>query len=1048
MKTIFYLLFSIILLGIFTSCRDSKGTIVEDPLVIQQVDSLINVSRDFAEKGEYERAFEINAKAEEIALETFGPESSAYESCLFNRGRVNDLAGNQEEAEKWYLKSLTVTEKSLGREHPNFRRNLNNLAIFYHNMGNYEKSKPRYLESMVLLEKSSGREHSDYAAILNNLASLYRDKGNYGKAEPMFLEALTIREKTLGRKHPDYAWSLNNLANLYRNMGKYEKVEPIHLEAIAIRKEILGPDHPDYAASLNNLAVHYRVMGKYDKAEPYNLQAMEIMEKVLGPEHWKYASSVSNLAILYLEMGNYGKAEPLYLEVIAIWETILGREHPIYATSLNNLALLYHTMDKLEKAEALFLESIGFIEKSSGTEHPHYAMIINNKANLYKSMGKYEKSVPLYLEAIAIQGKLLGPEHPDYAASLVNLAALYQYMAKYRKAELLYLEAMGIQEKILGREHPSYAVSLIGLATLYEKQNKFVQSEPYFQEALQLNQDRLAASTAFLSERELALYATTGKTSLSLNSKLLNRPAENRNALASLSFDQILFQKGFLMQAASRLHLLGDSSPEATAINNDLKAYRRRISAELSKPITERKDLETLEEKANKLERELARVVSGYAEAMQQINWQEVQDALNPDELALEFIHFDVNFPEETDSVQYAVLLLRHDSDQPEFIPLFEQNKLNVLLENATDRKVDYVNNLYATSNKHITDLEQSRPSLYELIWAKIEANGIQDISTIYYSPSGILHRLNMSAISINEDKNLSDLYHLVTLTSTRQLVVSNQTKTYNQDAVLIGGVNFDWELPEQPNIDDDNHLVSRSIESAWHELSSRGDLWSYLHWTESEVDLISDKLTQAGFNSIIYKGMEATEDRIKNLGTDGYSPRILHIATHGFFFPDPDLPSYQGSLLTENNPIFTWSDNPMIRSGLILAGGNYAWEHGRAPENEINDGVLTAYEISQLNLSNTELVILSACETGLGDILGNEGVYGLQRAFKIAGAKYLIMSLWQVPDRETKDFMVNFYRNWLEEGLSIPEAFRKTQQEMRDEFYNPFFWAGFILIE
>ncbi|MBP6185625.1 MAG: CHAT domain-containing protein, partial [Saprospiraceae bacterium] len=174
-------------------------------------------------------------------------------------------------------------------------------------------------------------------------------------------------------------------------------------------------------------------------------------------------------------------------------------------------------------------------------------------------------------------------------------------------------------------------------------------------------------------------------------------------------------------------------------------------------------------------------------------------------------------------------------------------------------------------------------------------------------------------------------------------------------------------------------------------------------------------------------------------------SPRVLHIATHGFFFPDP-----VDKILTsrEGEPVFKWSDNPMIRSGLILAGGNYAWQNGKAVSPDKEDGILTAYEISQMNLSNTELVVLSACETGLGDIQGNEGVYGLQRAFKIAGAKYLIMSLWQVPDRETMEFMTTFYKNWLEQKLSIPDAFRKTQREMRDRFFNPYSWGAFVLVE
>ena len=136
-----------------------------------------------------------------------------------------------------------------------------------------------------------------------------------------------------------------------------------------------------------------------------------------------------------------------------------------------------------------------------------------------------------------------------------------------------------------------------------------------------------------------------------------------------------------------------------------------------------------------------------------------------------------------------------------------------------------------------------------------------------------------------------------------------------------------------------------------------------------------------------------------------------------------------------------------MLRSGLIMAGGNAAWQGKQTLEGK-EDGILTAYEISQMNLSNTELVVLSACETGLGDIQGNEGVYGLQRAFKIAGAKYLIMSLWQVPDKQTSLLMTTFYKKWLEDKMSIPNAFHAAQKELRSIGLDPYQWAGFVLVE
>ena len=211
--------------------------------------------------------------------------------------------------------------------------------------------------------------------------------------------------------------------------------------------------------------------------------------------------------------------------------------------------------------------------------------------------------------------------------------------------------------------------------------------------------------------------------------------------------------------------------------------------------------------------------------------------------------------------------------------------------------------------------------------------------------------------------------------------------------------------------------------------------------------------LEDAGAQVETRLGYEATEEAFGSMGNRGISPKVLHLATHGFFFPDPTPQPPKGGVGNNSplgaggEPVFKISDQPMIRSGLVLAGANHAWTGGK-PLPGMEDGILTAYEISQMNLAATDLVVLSACETGLGDIEGNEGVYGLQRAFKIAGAKYLVMSLWQVPDFQTEALMTAFYTEWLVGKKSIPEAFRSARRQVRQEHPEPFLWAGFVLVE
>jgi CHAT domain-containing protein len=240
--------------------------------------------------------------------------------------------------------------------------------------------------------------------------------------------------------------------------------------------------------------------------------------------------------------------------------------------------------------------------------------------------------------------------------------------------------------------------------------------------------------------------------------------------------------------------------------------------------------------------------------------------------------------------------------------------------------------------------------------------------------------------------------------------------------------------------LDDEETLASRNLRGSYRSIRENG--WNYLEWTEKEVDYIAQSLNSKEVNVTLLKDKEVTEESFKKIGVNNPSPRILHLATHGYFFPDPKE--------TNGETGFQKSEHPLIRSGLILAGANHVWKGG-APQDGKEDGILTAYEIAQMDLRNTELVVLSACETGLGDIEGNEGVYGLQRAFKMAGAKYVLMSLWSVNDQSAYEFMTRFYELYQQEGKSIPDAYQMTQNEMRLKYLKPFMpyaWAGFVLVE
>jgi len=1043
--------FSLLCFSLFF-CFSGFGQ-ADSAAVVREVDSLIQVSRTLTAKRDFDKALEVNAAAEKLALEKLGRESAAYANTSLNNGRVFHLKGDYLAAEKRYIETKVIQEKVLGKEHPDYAQTLNSLASLYWRVGNYEKAEPFFLNSKTIREKALGKEHPDYANSLLNLGLLYWKMGNYEKAEPYYLESKAIQEKVLGKEHPDYARSLNNLANLYWGMGNYEKAVSLHLESKAIREKALGKEHPEYIESLSNLAGVNVDLGNYEKAEPLYLQVKAMREKALGKEHADYARTLSNLAVLYVRMGNYEKAEPLYLDSKAIQEKAVGKEHFDYAGVLNNLGILYWNMGNYAKAEPLYLEAKAIWEKTLGKEHSDYAKSQHSLAVLYVSMGNYAKAELLHLEAKTIREKALGKEHPLYAESLTSLANLYGNMGNYAKAEPLFLEVKAIQEKTLGKEHQYYAQTLHSLAILYWFTGNFDAAKTYFWEAGKIEKSLLVKATRHLSEDEINSYTIKLVNELNRNFSF----AQIQPAVSPVCYDNTLFYKGFLINASAHINKLASTDPASSESYNRLKSYHRRLAAEYAKPIAERKNVAELEEKANTLEKELTRIVAGFGEALRQVNWQEVQAALQPGEAAIEFIRFHYHNPHPTDSTLYAALLVKPGMASPAFIGLFEEKQLDALLAPLAEHGSGGLNELYGG---------QAGQSLYRLLWPPLEPH-LAGVKTVYYSPAGLMHRLNVSAIAVAEGAILADRHELVCLGSTRQLVIAPAYAFTRQNldgggkasagktATIFGGIQFDMDstaYPVQPDLPDDDFVNRRGLSFGQTDSTlrnNRGDNWHYLKWSEREADNVQKILANSGVAVEVRKGWQATEEAFKQIGNpaNGGAPRILHISTHGFFFPDPKEAANLGPSTADREPVFKISDHPMIRAGLILAGANHAWKTGQ-PLGNREDGVLTAYEISQLDLRNTDLVVLSACETGLGQIEGNEGVYGLQRAFKIAGAKHLVMSLWQVPDYQTQELMTAFYSNMLEKKMPVRQALYAAQEEMRQKRYEPYYWAGFVLVE
>ena len=896
-------------------------------------------------------------------------------------------------------------------------------------------------------------------------ANELRAEGKYGEAVPVAEEAVRVAEKTFGGGHPALAMSLNLLGAIYDDEGKYAEAEPLFKRGLAIREKALGPDNPDVAKSLNSLAFVYYHEGRYAEAEPLFKRALAIREKALGPENEEVAVTLNMLASVYQRQGEFAKAEALFKRSLAIREKILAADDPELARSLVSVATLYQEQGKYAEAEPLLRRSLLIREKALGPEHPDVAASLNALALVCEQQGKYAEAVPLYARSLAIREKALGPEHPDVAASLNNLARDYENQGKYADAEPLYKRSLAIREKTLGHDHPEVGFSLSNLATLYYAEGNSAQAEAYFEAALRNISKQFENNFTYMSEKDrLEFLSTVRPTFDAYMSFCLARCAADAGLVGSM-YDLLLWEKGIVgtSAAALRAQVADGGDAEAVAIFDRLAA-KKRESARLAsaRPDGWEQLQKRVDDEANDLEQQLARRVSSIGEqrSAARASWRDVQKKLQPGEAAVEIVRFHFNDGKHwTRRFNYVALILTAQSEAaPAMVALGEARELEGdplreyrmrvgLRANGTARGV-------AAVEKNENGGVAPKMSFFDAFWKPLEP-ALKGVERIYFSPDGALNQVALGDVAGGDGQFLMEKYDLRIVSSTKDILGGPRKATTNDSAVLVGNPAFDLDEAQQRTALESLHAAPAATDAApeaqeiaslrSRELES-GKL-DPLPGTQIEVEEIATMLEKQRWQAHLYTREHALKETVMEVK----GPRVLHLATHGFFEPDQQKADQRESDQHSATEQPANVEDPMLRSGLFFAGANRRLS-GHATPADFDDGVLTAYEASQLNLQGTELVVLSACETGLGEVAAGEGVFGLRRALQVAGADSVLMSMWAVPDKETQELMVLFYEKWLA-GEDKHVALRKAQLEMRARVKvrygedRPQYWGAFVLV-
>ena len=964
--------------------------------------------------------------------------SSNYMDAIYDLSQYYYKQRDYNEAEPLFLKITEINKNLYGEKNKKYLVSLNNLAVLYHTEEKFKDAEIIYLKTIEIGKEILGDKHPDYVSLLNSLSILYQDEGNYAKAEPIILNVLEIRKEVLGENHPDYIGTLRYLADLYQNQGKYSKAESIYHKVLKFNKEKFGKNNLKYAFSLELLASVYCDEEKYKEAEPLFLEALKIRKDISGEDDLGYASTLNHLGSLYNEEAMNKEAIIYYLKSLEILKKKLGENNTDYATVIENIAIIYQAEKDYVKALEFYNKVLDIRKRILGKMNPEYAQILHNIASLYSAQGLLDMAEKLYLESLEINKEIFPENHPNYIQSLNNLAIVYLKEGKYPEAESLLLKVVQLNKNKFHNEGSIDIANIWSLSVVYRDIEQYKKCSIYLKKLTNINRVDMIQDFYGQSEKELMINIQSINRPSFWPLSFLNDLPNQYPEINISSFENELLLKNLSLRNTQRIR---NSIQKSN--NNSLKVKYEKF-LENKKQIRLQEELlvdkspeiiASLLTETDQIEKELTKESATFSQFKKSlsITWNQVK--LKKHEAVIDLVAFDYYKKKTIDSESkvYGAFIVKKDSKFPKFISLFEEKQLDsLLLRNKSIISSTRINNQY--KDKAISDL-----------FLKPLENEFKSITTIYLSPSGLGHQIDFAALPISGNQTLGEKYNLHILSSPAELVdykVSSLDKKSNIELLLYGGIDYN---KSNPKAEIDKEIVEHTNDIAALRTQSGISGFDYLNGTNNEINHIQLKGNLNGFTTNVYKESEATEESIKQL--DGRTtPYVLHLATHGFFFPDPkqEIPN---DIFTEQgkSKIYKASDDPMLRSGLLFAGANKYW--GKAAENTgSDDGILTASEISNLDLSACQLVVLSACETGLGEIKGSEGVFGLQRAFKMAGVKNIIMSLWKVPDTQTSELFDIFYSECFA-GKSIHDAFQSAQSQMKFK-YSPYYWAGFVLLE
>lgn len=810
------------------------------------------------------------------------------------------------------------------------------------------------------------------------------------------MDTMTIADRyALGK-------TIANISILMHAEGKYKLSEQLIEETISYFKEIIGENTTALGSLYANHATISQSQGRYTEAEEYFNKAESVIKENDRVGSLSHALMLNNKALLYNEIGQYSEALETIGSASRYAEGALrerGRDNVGFKI---NKGLIHFSAGEYATAEALFREVIALKEKRFAKNQTDVGNVKNYLASTLMEMGNHAEVPALLDHSLRIFRKKYSESHLAYIKTKHNLGRYHLVVGNLPEANDLLNQVSQSYLETFNEFHPDYLSSLEDLAVVAWKQGNHAEAKSHFEHVLNSSLDLVEKYFGAMSEYEKAQYWSKVRPSiLKFYAYAVEQGNENPSLLTDM-YNLHLKTKGILLSASSKVReqILQSDNESLKKTYEEWVDAKENVLLYYTYSKNQLKnlgiDVRAEENKANQLEKELNRLSAEFASAneLPKTTLAEVKSKLGPNDAAVEIIGYPVFDRSFTSAKNYAFLIADLQSVDPQLVVIEKGEELDGKYAKA------YLNMVKVKAQDRIT---------YDKFWKPVDEQ-LGDKENVHLSLDGVYFQVNIGALRRSDGTYVSDAIDLHLYTSTRDLVKE-------ESGVAVKEADF----------------------FGYPDFGTKG-LLAALPGTKVEIEAISQITKSKGYATNIYMQDQATEERFKQI----VSPSILHIATHGFFLPESKA-SGEKVFGVDVNEV---KENPLLRSGLMLtdAEQSISDDAQNTEVNSTNNGILTAYEVITLDLKNTDLVVLSACETGLGEVKSGEGVYGLQRAFQVAGAESVIMSLWKVSDEATKQLMSTFYQNWMS-GKKKEEAFFAAQKSLRETYPEPYYWGAFVML-